>query len=104
MTDATSDTTDAESITDHAGASGGDSRLPFEDVTQAVAWAGLAVSTIVAVVALHRFYVHATAAVTDLVGQEHADLFLAGFNLVVLLLAGAAVAVLVRWLSTVSSQ
>lgn len=76
------------SIDDDSGA--------VEDVARAIAWVGLGVSTLTAVVALYLFYAHATAAIANLVPAEQTDLFLAGFHLAVLLVAVAAVLVLVR--------
>lgn len=71
----------------------------FDDAARVVAWIGVALATLIAIVALFRFYGHSTAAIEQLAPSAHADLFLAGFNLAVLLVAGAAVLALVRRLS-----
>lgn len=91
-TDASHDPTQDVSIEDSGGA--------LEDAARAVAWVGLGVSTLTAIVATYLFYAHASSAIATMVPPEQTDLFLAGFNLAVLLVAVAAVLVLVRRLAS----
>lgn len=72
--------------------------LRFEDVLPKVYWIGIGLCVIVALATLEEFYAHATAAIERLVTPEYADLFLAGFNLLLLLLIGLAASLLVRQL------
>lgn len=69
------------------------------DVIRWLAWGGLATACLVAFVALWQFYSHATSAIATFVATEYESLFLAGFNLAVLLAAGIVISLLVRELA-----
>lgn len=75
-------------------------RLPDEHrVVRLLTWGALGISCVVGIVALIQFYSHATATIATVVTTEYESLFLAGFNLIVLLAAGIAVSLLVRELT-----
>lgn len=65
-------------------------------LTRYLEWAGLAVLSLLAVVATLRFYLSASTAIGRLVNPQYEPLFQAGFNLVVLLLAVTGISLLVR--------
>lgn len=69
------------------------------DPVRIAAWIGLAASVTVGFFTLLRFYWAATATIESLVRPDLVDPFIAGFNLALLLVAGAASFVLVRILA-----
>lgn len=68
-------------------------------VRQYLAWAALAVLSMLAVVALVQFYSSVGAAIDLWVASEYRPIMRAAFNLAVLLLAGGGISWLVRELS-----
>ncbi|MCU4740978.1 hypothetical protein OB955_13240 [Halobacteria archaeon AArc-m2/3/4] len=68
-------------------------------VRQYLAWAALAVLSMLAVVALVQFYSSVGAAIDLWIASEYQPIMRAAFNLAVLLLAGGGISWLVRELS-----
>lgn len=87
-----------ERAADEAAAAGG-SGLADDGVLGTVYWAALGVAGLVAVASLYGFYANATEAIRIFVTEDYVPLFLAGFNLAVLLGSGVAISLLVRELA-----
>ncbi|RQG96553.1 hypothetical protein [Natrarchaeobius chitinivorans] len=78
---------------------GGDSGLGSGRVRQFLAWAGLAICSLLAFVALIQFYWSVTAAIDLWVEPRHQPLIHAAFNLVVMFGSLIGISLLVRELS-----
>lgn len=80
--------------------SGREGSLPDEQrVIRGLTWGALGIACVVAIGALHQFYFNAAAAIETFVATEYESLFLAGFNLIVLFVAGVVISLLVRELA-----
>lgn len=66
------------------------------DVVRYLYWTALAALVLLAAVALLRFYLSASRAISVWVTREYRPLFQAAFNLVVLLVTGVGISLLVR--------
>ena len=69
------------------------------DIVEYTQWAAFGILVFVAFVATVRLYFAASASVETFVSHRYRPLFMAGFNLVVLLLSGVGLSVLLRRLT-----
>ncbi|GGN89370.1 MULTISPECIES: hypothetical protein [Haloarcula] len=80
-----------------------ENRNPSDDESRSAVeyleWAALTVLVVVALIATLRFYFSVSAAVDTFVTHRYRPLFMAGFNLVVLLGCGIGLSALVRRLA-----
>lgn len=72
---------------------------PDVDVIRLLKWGGLGAACLIAGSAYVRFHANATSAIATFAAPEYESLFLAGFNLAVLLAAGVVISLLVRELA-----
>jgi hypothetical protein len=97
--DATADPDDTAPMTDDTTTETGASNRLLDDPAAAkrsLMWVALALLALLAVVATFRVYTSASAAIARFVAPDFRPLFQAAFNLVVLLLAVAGIAGLLR--------
>ncbi|THE63849.1 hypothetical protein D8Y22_16100 [Salinadaptatus halalkaliphilus] len=103
MTDTTTRNSATEPTVDQPPVDGteppSESETRSQDVWRLLAWAGLAICSLVALVALVQFYASVTDAIDLWVEPRHQPLIHAAFNLVVLCGSLIGVSVLVRELS-----
>jgi hypothetical protein len=76
--------------------------LGITSLREAVLWGALVLLALLAAYSLFQFYGFAAAAIDEWVSDGYRELFQAGFNLVVLLVSTAGVALVVRRLSALS--
>lgn len=99
-------TTESETETDapdataaDSGASSIEKRFEGRDAREYLLKGALVILTLFAVFAAFRFYSSASTAINVWVADEYRSLFQAGFNLVVLLVAGIGISLVVRELT-----
>lgn len=69
------------------------------DVRKWLLWAGIGVAGLFALISLFGFYNNGQQAIQTFVAEDFQSVFLAGFNLLILLAAGIAISLLVRRLA-----